>query len=445
MKRPDGTGSVYPARIAICGHCTARSRDHSQHSGGWKAKLMVRGTAVRRNAKSRGDALKALDRLKIEHGLGRLVPGRGRTLDEYATSWINRRDPELPMGGQRKLEYTTIRALRYRMKPILAAIGHVRLSALEPRHIEKALGAAAARGLRDISILECHKTLIRLLNAAARERPPLVTTNVARAVERLRVELPEIYFLDKDHTMRFLEAGKDHYLHAAFVVAIFQGPRAGEIWGLRWKAIDWAHRSMSISESLYWKTASPSTVGTWALKTPKSRNSRRTVRLAARTAAALRAHFESETKRLGREPRRDEFVWTDAGAPIRHAAMLQTAFYPLCKAASIPTVKDHACAGTPRHNGCPPFFHFHGLRHTYATLALERTKDLFTVSRTLGHSSTKITSDVYGHVLDSQRDAIADAMDSMEQEGPALGPTPADPSDAPRTDGDANSPNPPTS
>lgn len=41
---------------------------------------------------------------------------------------------------------------------------------------------------------------------------------------------------------------------------------------------------------------------------------------------------------------------------------------------------------------------FHTLRHTFATRCLESGMDLLTISKTLGHSSVKITGDVYLHM-----------------------------------------------
>ena len=46
-----------------------------------------------------------------------------------------------------------------------------------------------------------------------------------------------------------------------------------------------------------------------------------------------------------------------------------------------------------------PDIRFHDMRHTFATLMLRNRADLNTVSRMLGHSSVKITLDVYGHVV----------------------------------------------
>jgi len=48
----------------------------------------------------------------------------------------------------------------------------------------------------------------------------------------------------------------------------------------------------------------------------------------------------------------------------------------------------------------------HGLRHTWATLALQEGIDIHVVSDRLNHSSTHITSEIYTHVtLPMQSDA----------------------------------------
>ena len=48
-------------------------------------------------------------------------------------------------------------------------------------------------------------------------------------------------------------------------------------------------------------------------------------------------------------------------------------------------------------------FHFHQLRHTFATRCLEKNRDIASISALLGHASTKMTLDVYSSALFEQR------------------------------------------
>lgn len=49
-----------------------------------------------------------------------------------------------------------------------------------------------------------------------------------------------------------------------------------------------------------------------------------------------------------------------------------------------------------------PDIHFHSLRHTFATRAMEAQMNLKVCSQILGHSSTQITADIYTHVSEFQ-------------------------------------------
>ena len=54
----------------------------------------------------------------------------------------------------------------------------------------------------------------------------------------------------------------------------------------------------------------------------------------------------------------------------------------------------------------------HGLRHTYATRAIERGIQPKILQKLLGHSSIKITMDKYVHVTE---DSFADAIRLFEE------------------------------
>ena len=55
-------------------------------------------------------------------------------------------------------------------------------------------------------------------------------------------------------------------------------------------------------------------------------------------------------------------------------------------------------------------WHPHELRHSAASIMLAQGVPLEVVSETLGHTSIRITKDVYGHLLGAQRKHAADAM-----------------------------------
>jgi integrase len=55
----------------------------------------------------------------------------------------------------------------------------------------------------------------------------------------------------------------------------------------------------------------------------------------------------------------------------------------------------------------------HDLRHTAAALMISVNESPETVKRQLGHSSIKVTFDVYGHLFPSSMENLADGLDRL--------------------------------
>ena len=65
---------------------------------------------------------------------------------------------------------------------------------------------------------------------------------------------------------------------------------------------------------------------------------------------------------------------------------------------------------------------FHDLRHLFASLALSNGEDMAVVSKIMGHSTSQITRDLYGHLVgDKARIAVAGVASLL----PARQPSPA--------------------
>ena len=59
--------------------------------------------------------------------------------------------------------------------------------------------------------------------------------------------------------------------------------------------------------------------------------------------------------------------------------------------------------------GITKHIHFHVSRHSWATLALSKGVDIYTVSKIMGHSSVAIT-EIYANLINKKRDEVADIM-----------------------------------
>ena len=133
-----------------------------------------------------------------------------------------------------------------------------------------------------------------------------------------------------------------------------------------------------------------------ALRPPKNKKSRRTVRLTKRAVESLRSHLErqlAEIEALGDLYKDHGLVFTtEAGTLIDPSNLRQRSLAPLLKRAEVPQIT------------------FRDLRHTCASLLFQKNVRPKFVQEPPGHASVTITLDTYSHMLPGMGGEAADAM-----------------------------------
>jgi integrase len=171
------------------------------------------------------------------------------------------------------------------------------------------------------------------------------------------------------------------------LVALKTGMRQGELLGLRWSDVDLEQALVRVRRSY--------TGGT--MSTPKNRE-RRDVDLISDVVELLTGWRRVSASGNPRESL--VFPGDDASLFLTPSVLLRRQLYPAMVRASIPRVG-------PTHEKRT----FHSFRHTFAKRALERGAQITWLSRHLGHSSLKVTTDIYGHWERAERKLQAAKME----------------------------------
>ena len=192
--------------------------------------------------------------------------------------------------------------------------------------------------------------------------------------------------------LQAVEAAKGDRLEALYILAVTTGLRQGELLGLKWDDIDLEVGTLQVRRTLTTAKGGP------ILSAPKTKSTRRTVRLSQTALEALRSHLE---RQLGEDIDRAGDLWrenglifaSESGSPLSRQHITARRFKPLLKRAGLPEIR------------------FHDLRHTCATLLLSKNVNPKVVSEMLGHASIAITLDTYSHVLPTMQESAAKAME----------------------------------
>ncbi|UCF02846.1 MAG: site-specific integrase [Deltaproteobacteria bacterium] len=164
------------------------------------------------------------------------------------------------------------------------------------------------------------------------------------------------------------------------------GLRIGELQALQWGDIDFNGRFIEVKRS--WRNGRLT-----ATKNKKRRRVDMSPHL-AETLKELRVIQKKGALRNGRSP--SEWVFANEKGEMLHRESFRNALNRCLERAGLRRVR------------------IHDLRHTYATIRLLRGHNVGDVSYQLGHSSIKITYDVYGHWIPGKFKSEVDELDAPQ-------------------------------
>jgi len=234
-------------------------------------------------------------------------------------------------------------------------MGNPLLSRISVHDIESFF-TSKAQECNSWALLKYYVTLKSIFNTA--KRWEYITVNPFSKIPKPRpAEQTPVYFTHADFT-KLLRAIDDSDFKELVLFALMSGMRQSEIVHLTWSQIHFEKRLIQIRNTECFTT-----------KSGKNRN----VPIGEELLILLEMKYQNTMEK-------HSYIFQRNGKPYRHEYVSKK-------------LKQYI-----RKTELDDRLHFHSLRHSFITWALERGASLHQVSKVAGHSSTAITEKVYGHI-----------------------------------------------
>ncbi len=331
------------------------------------------------------EALGSKIREKLKTGELQITPEKKvPTFGEYARKWLDGY-------GETHLKYSTVKGydciLRIHLHPLMDR----QIDQIARTEIKDLIYTKLKDGLAPATVTRIKALISGVLSHALEDG--LISANPASRLGRQikgKDRKADVNPLTREEAKALLETVAEHYhrYYPFFLCALRTGMRLGELRGLEWGDIDFRGGFIEVRRA---HVKGQTT-------TPKNRKMRR-VDMSPQLAEALK-DLETERKRealakgWGEVPER-VFV-NEAGKVIDEWNLRGRIFY-----------KALAKAGLRR-------IRIHDLRHTFASMLIQNGESLTYVKEQMGHSSIRITVDIYGHLVPgANRQAVANLDDDV--------------------------------
>ena len=345
-----------------------------------------RGRPIRKtvSATTRSEVVRKLKQLRREIDEGQLVAGASVKLSDLFERWFEDvlHHQVAPSAAR---NYRTVIT-----KHVLPTLGGRKVADLTVSDVDRLLSKKLQQGLSTSTVRRMRSVLAQCLDQGIRWGQ--VGRNVARLSRAPRHVRSEGRTLSPEQAKDLLRFLKGHRYEALISLMLSTGLRRGEALGLMWRDFDESKRVLSVRRQLKREDEGLVTTDT------KTARSRRAVNVPAQMVTTLLDHQRRQEADRGLAGS----LWVDSGFIFTSAH--GTPIDPRNFYRDFKKLFGEAGLGD---------WHPHELRHSAASLMLAQGVKIQVVSQVLGHASIRMTADVYGHVLDPDREEAATAMGDM--------------------------------
>ncbi|MBE6081510.1 MAG: site-specific integrase [Tissierellaceae bacterium] len=346
--------------------------------GTWEARYSLgvdkNGKRIRKSiyGKTRNEVAKKLTKILNDINTNMYIDPSKITVEKWINTWLkNYKENSVSVKTYNSYE----QLLNLYIKPY---IGTVYLKDLRPEQVQATFNKMKSLSDRTIKYT---KTVFNMCMKRAK-------MNKLRADNPCDdIELPEgkpkkkIVVFTQEQQLKFLNIIDGHQYQVAFLTLISTGMRVGELLGLTWDNINFGKCTITIEKAL-------SRIKGELFIPTKTKTSNRILPVLPIIMDFIKKYKIEQNKiklKVGKEYNPYNLVFTNIyGFPVSFSSFSKN-LKRLLKDNDLPILSPHK------------------LRHTFATRGLESGMDMKELQVLLGHSTMKLTADLYTHVLDKQK------------------------------------------
>jgi integrase len=368
-------------------NCPANRGKRCNCNGGYRAEVYSPRDKkkIRKTFTHKAEALSWSAEVKRGVDLGTLRAPTKRTLVEAAAAWLAGAEAGMIRNRSgHRYKPATLRGYRQALEDhVLPLLGSRKMNAVTTSDLQALVDRWGAEDQSPSTIRNSIKPL-QAIYRRARAREGLAV-NPTRDLELPAPNPKEVEIVAPEVAAQLLGVvpAEDRALWAT---ALYAGLRYGELRALRWSAVDLAGGAIRVTES--WDPKEGAIA-------PKTRNSQRTTPL-----PGLLRDYLMEHRIVAGEPAADALVFGDrSGKPFQATTIYRRADRAW-KAQALGRLR------------------LHQARHTYASFMIAAGVNAKALSSFMGHSSIKVTFDLYGHLMpgtEAEAAALLDAYLGAQQ------------------------------
>lgn len=324
--------------------------------------------------KSREEAEKAV----VEYRENNNVDVTNVTVEKYFQYWFENYTDDL--GEKTVTRYAELIHLH-----ILPTLGKIKLTDLKPAQIQE-LYTKKKKERSGTTVLSIHRLLkLAFKYGIAWEYMKYNPCDLVKAPSKSK---PDIVILEDFELKKILYASKDNQAWIAFYIAATTGMRLSEILGLQIKDVDLDKKIFTVTNT--YQRKNPLVLGS-----TKNEGSKRLVPMIPGTENFIKVYAKNKREnRLKFGLKNNFFCTMDNGEPLK-IEFVSKGFKKYVRQFEFDDRID-----------------FKSLRHYHASWLLSNNIHPKIVSERLGHSSIKITLDIYSHLIPSLQDEALSKINS---------------------------------